>query len=222
MSSARASNESIEDLLDAVLERWRPLGAPLHDEGTLLFDGPRILESPVRDTAPEWIVARLQDVDARTLLGRALRQRRPLASDIGHGSVADLSPAVMEILEAFGLRCDPETATRLIRALPYWMRRTLGGVDRGGAVVDGTLCGVLQDGFHLAELAWALGSAAASARDRDVVAAAVEAAASIATTRSMRSPVTAPGAIALTRTPAGPSSIASVLVNPISPHFAAT
>lgn len=181
MSSARLSNESIEDLLDAVLERWRPLGAPLHDEGTLLFDGPRILESPVRDTAPEWIVARLQDVDARTLLARALRQRRPLASDIGHGSVADLSPAVMEILEAFGLRCDPETATRLIRALPYWMRRTLGGVDRGGAVVDGTLRGVLQDGFHVAELAWALGSASAAARDRDVVAAAVEAAASIAT-----------------------------------------
>ena len=46
------------------------------------------------------------------------------------------------------------------------------------------------------------------------------AAASRATTRSIRGPSTAPGQIALTRTPAGPSSIASVLVRPTIAHFA--
>ena len=47
------------------------------------------------------------------------------------------------------------------------------------------------------------------------------AAAAAATTRSIRSPSTEPGQIALTRTPNGPSSLASVLVSPITPHLAA-
>jgi hypothetical protein len=46
--------------------------------------------------------------------------------------------------------------------------------------------------------------------------------ASAAITRSMRGPSTEPGQIALTRTPNGPSSMASVLVSPTIAHLAAT
>ena len=45
---------------------------------------------------------------------------------------------------------------------------------------------------------------------------------SIDSTRSIRGPSTAPGQIAFTLTLADPNSIASVFINPISPHFAAT
>ncbi len=180
MSTDPAIEDAIEDLLK-VLDHWRPLGAPLHDEGILLFDGPRILEMSVRAIAADRLIARLRNVDARTLLTRRLRDQRPLVSDIGHGSVADLSPAVVEVLEGFGLLCDPDTAMRLIRSLPYWISRALEGVDQVGEVANGTRLGVLRDGFLVAEFAWALGSAPSTARDRDVVAAAVEAAAAIAT-----------------------------------------
>ena len=40
-------------------------------------------------------------------------------------------------------------------------------------------------------------------------------------TARMRGPSTGPGRMALTRTPSGPSSIDSDLVNPTTPHFAA-
>ena len=47
------------------------------------------------------------------------------------------------------------------------------------------------------------------------------AAASLSITRSIRGPSTAPGQMAFTRMPAGPSSIASVFIKPMTPHFAA-
>ncbi len=40
-----------------------------------------------------------------------------------------------------------------------------------------------------------------------------------AMTESMRGPLTAPGQMALTRMPSGPSSIARVLVSPTTAHF---
>ena len=43
-----------------------------------------------------------------------------------------------------------------------------------------------------------------------------------AMTRRMRSPSTSPGQMALTRMPCGPSSMASVLTKPMSPHLVAT
>jgi hypothetical protein len=48
------------------------------------------------------------------------------------------------------------------------------------------------------------------------------AAASASITRSMRGPLTEPGQIALARMPCGPSSIATVFIRPMTPHFAAT
>jgi len=178
--SYRSTFGIVRDLLD-VLDHWSPLGAPLHDDGILLFDGPRILERPLRAHAEAKLVLRLQNVDARTLLTRLLREQRPLVADIGHGSIADLSPELEKLLDAFGLPTNPETATRLIRALPHFVRRAL--ADPPDEVLGerrAETLAVLRDAFLVAELAWAIGSAASSSQDRDVVAAAIEAAASIA------------------------------------------
>src|SRR5580704_10660761 len=61
----------------------------------------------------------------------------------------------------------------------------------------------------------AIASARTSSTDRPLIWARP------AKTRSMRSPSTAPGAIALARMPQEPSSIASVLVKPITAHLVA-
>lgn len=164
-----------------VLQHWAPLGAPLHDESVRLFERDRILERPVRSRGTERLAALLVDIDARTLLCRRLRERRPLVADIGHGSVANLSPELQGVLQGFGLDGDARTAMELIRALPGWVESEVAASAHAehGTPTD-VLLALLRDAFLVAELAWALGSSASAARDRDVVAAAVEAASTIA------------------------------------------
>ena len=170
----------LEDLCQ-VLQHWAPLGAPLHDESVRLFERDRILERPVRSRGTEHLAALLVDIDARTLLCRRLRERRPLVADIGHGSVANLSPELQGVLQGFGLDGDARTAMELIRALPGWVESEVAASAHAehGTPTD-VLLALLRDAFLVAELAWALGSSASAARDRDVVAAAVEAASTIA------------------------------------------
>lgn len=184
-------DDPVLDDLYRVLKHWTPLRAPQHDDGVRLFFGDRILEGTVLPEGSERLVRELRDVDARSVLCRRLRAARPLAADIGHGSVANLSEQVRLVLDGFALRDDVRTATELIRALPMWLggeleqerkreRDKADTSDRHPAYPSDTRLGLLRDAFLVAELSWALGSSQASKRDRDVVAAAVEAAATIA------------------------------------------
>jgi hypothetical protein len=166
----RSSSE--KDLLQ-VLRHWSPLGKRLSDENLLLFDEDRLLEFRPVDRALE---ARLRDVSVETMLLRILREEPPLSPDISHGSISSIPGRVTALLEGYHLK-PAMVAPLMLRALPDWLDRRLS--ERG--VDDPVALGrALRNAFFIAELTWALGQESNVGGHRDVVAAAIEAAATIA------------------------------------------
>jgi hypothetical protein len=163
----------VEDLLE-VLGHWSPIGVELHDRGLQLFHpaGRRLLDRLAVDGG---LKRRLQNIDTKTSLINLLRERRPWSTNIRSGGSVGIDTAIERFIDGFGLT-PSEAAPLLLRALPGWIEGEIGEHESCAADCFRTL----KDAFLIAELAWALGGDGTSEANRDIVAAAVESAATIA------------------------------------------